>query len=573
MPPAADRCAAVLVEFLYSRERASAARRAGIEVAMQRDRMEYDVVIVGAGPAGLAAAIRLKQLAAGAGGELAVCVVEKGSEVGAHILSGAVFEPRALAELLPDWRARGAPLVTPAGADRFLYLTARRALRLPTPPQMRNHGNYIISLGNLCRWLAQQAEVLGVEIYPGFAAAEVLYDDAGRVRGIATGAMGIGKDGEPTARYQPGVELLARETLIAEGCRGSLAKQLIARFGLSDGSDPQTYAIGIKELWEVAPARHQPGLVLHTVGWPLASDTYGGSFLYHLEENQVAVGFVVGLDYQNPHLNPFEEMQRFKTHPAIRPFFEGGRRIAYGARALNEGGFQSIPRLDFPGGALIGCAAGFVNVPKIKGSHTAMKSGMVAAETVFARLAGDVGAEFGRALERSWVWDELYRVRNIRPSFRFGLLPGIAYSALDTFVLRGRAPWTFHHHPDHTQLMPAGVMPPIDYPRPDGEITFDRLSSVFISNTNHEEDQPPHLKLRDPAKAIAVNYALYDSPEQRYCPAGVYEIVREGEGAAPRLQINAQNCVHCKTCDIKDPEQNIDWVVPEGGGGPNYPNM
>ena len=540
---------------------------------MQRDRMEYDVVIVGAGPAGLAAAIRLKQLAAAAGGEVAVCVVEKGSEVGAHILSGAVFEPRALAELLPDWRNRGAPLLTPAGEDRFLYLTTRRALPLPTPPQMRNHGNYIISLGNLCRWLAQQAEALGVEIYPGFAAAEILYDDNGRVRGIATGAMGIGKDGEPTARYQPGVELVARETLIAEGCRGSLAKILIGRFGLADGRDPQTYAIGIKELWEVAPARHRPGLVIHTIGWPLASDTYGGSFIYHLEDSQVAVGFVIGLDYQNPYLNPFEEMQRFKTHPAIRPVFEGGRRIAYGAKALNEGGFQSIPRLDFPGGALIGCAAGFVNVPKVKGSHTAMKSGMVAAETVFARLRGNGGAEFGRALEQSWVWDELYRVRNIRPSFRFGLLPGLAYSALDTFVLRGRAPWTFHHRPDHTQLMPASVMAPIDYPRPDGQVTFDRLSSVFISNTNHEEDQPPHLKLRDPRKAIEVNYALYDSPEQRYCPAGVYEIVRDGDGGAPRLQINAQNCVHCKTCDIKDPEQNIDWVVPEGGGGPNYPNM
>jgi electron-transferring-flavoprotein dehydrogenase len=540
---------------------------------VEREQMQYDVVIVGAGPAGLAAAIRLKQLAAAADRELGVCVVEKGSEVGAHILSGAVFEPRALNELIPDWRERGAPLNTPARDDRFLLLTAGRALRLPTPPQMHNHGNYIISLGNLCRWLAQQAEELGVEIYPGFAAAAVLYDDQGRVRGVATGDMGIGKDGKPTERYQPGVELLASETLFAEGCRGSLSKTLIERFHLRDGHDPQTYAIGLKELWEIAPGRHQAGLVIHTVGWPMDNATYGGSFLYHLENNQVSVGYVIGLDYKNPFLNPFEEFQRFKTHPAIQPFFEGGRRVAYGARALNEGGFQSIPRLDFPGGALTGCAAGFVNVPKIKGSHTAMKSGMVAAEAVFARLNGNPAASVRQALDQSWVWDELYQVRNIRPSFRGGLWVGLAYSAFDTFVLRGRAPWTFHHHPDHTQLRPAGQASRIAYPRPDGKISFDRLSSVFISNTNHEEDQPPHLKLRDPAKAIAVNYRLYDSPEQRYCPAGVYEIVQEGETGEKRLQINAQNCVHCKTCDIKDPEQNIDWVVPEGGGGPNYPNM
>jgi len=540
---------------------------------IERERMEYDVVIVGAGPSGLAAAIRLKQLAAAAGSDLAVCIVEKGSEVGAHILSGAVFEPRALNELIPDWRERGAPLVTPAAADRFLYLTERRAIRLPTPPQMHNRGNYIISLGNLCRWLAQQAEELGVEIYPGFAAAEVLYDEAGRVRGVATGDMGIGRDGEPTDRYTPGVELIARETLFAEGCRGSLTKTLVARFGLRDGSDPQTYGIGLKELWEVPPAQHQPGLVVHTVGWPLASDTYGGSFLYHLENNQVAVGFVVGLDYWNPFLNPFEEFQRFKTHPAIRRYFEGGRRISYGARAISEGGFQSVPRLDFPGGALIGDTAGFLNVPKIKGSHTAMKSGMVAAETVFARLNGDGAAEVRRAIEASWIWPELYRVRNIRPSFRLGLWGGIAYSAFDTYVMGGRAPWTFHHHPDNKSLVPASSAPPIDYPRPDGKISFDRLSSVFISNTNHEEDQPAHLKLRHPEKAITVNYRLYDSPEQRYCPAGVYEIVEDAGTGGKRLQINAQNCVHCKTCDIKDPLQNIDWVVPEGGGGPNYPNM
>ncbi len=538
---------------------------------MPREQMKYDVVIVGAGPSGLAAAIRLKQLAAAAEREIAVCIVEKGSEVGAHILSGAVFEPRALAELFPDWRERGAPLVTPATEDRFLFLTKRRAFRLPTPPQMNNHGNYIISLGNLCRWLAQEAEGLGVEIYPGFAAAEVLYDKEGRVRGVATGDMGIGKDGEPTARYQPGVELRARETLFAEGCRGSLTKTLVERFHLRDGIDPQTYAIGIKELWEVTPERHQPGLVIHTVGWPLDSATYGGSFLYHLENRQVAIGFVIGLDYRNPFLNPFEELQRFKTHPAIRPTFAEGRRIAYGARALNEGGFQSIPRLDCPGGALVGCAAGFLNVPKIKGNHTAMKSGMVAAETVFRRLAGE-NVQVRKALEDSWVWEELRQVRNIRPGFHRGLLAGLAHAALDTYLLRGAAPWTFHHHPDYAQLMPASAARRIEYPRPDGKITFDRLSSVFISNTNHEEDQPAHLRLRDPEKAIAVNYRLYDSPEQRYCPTGVYEIVQD-EGGAPRLQINAPNCVHCKTCDIKDPEQNIDWVVPEGGGGPNYPNM
>jgi electron-transferring-flavoprotein dehydrogenase len=540
---------------------------------VEREQMAYDVVVVGAGPSGLAAAIRLKQLAMAAGSELAVCVVEKGSEVGAHILSGAVFEPRALDELIPDWRERGAPLNTPAVEDRFLYLTRNRAFRLPTPPPMHNRGNYIISLGNLCRWLAAQAEALGVEIYPGFAAAEVLYGEDGRVRGVATGDMGIGKDGKPTERYTPGVELVARETLFAEGCRGSLTKTLFARFRLREGCDPQTYGIGIKELWEIAPERHRPGLVIHTVGWPMDRATYGGSFLYHLEDRQVAVGFVIGLDYRNPFLNPFEEFQRFKTHPAIGPTFEGGRRIAYGARALSEGGFQAIPRLDFPGGAVVGDAAGFLNVPKIKGSHTAMKSGMAAAEAVFARLSGTAGARVGEAVRRSWIWDELYRVRNIRPSFHFGLWGGLAYAAFDTLVLRGRAPWTMHHRPDHAQLIPAAQARRIDYPRPDGKTSFDRLSSVFISNTNHEEDQPSHLRLRDPAKAIAINYRLYDSPEQRYCPAGVYEIVEDAGTGEKRLQINAPNCVHCKTCDIKDPEQNIDWVVPEGGGGPNYPNM
>jgi electron-transferring-flavoprotein dehydrogenase len=542
----------------------------------QREFMEYDVVIVGAGPAGLASAIRLRQLAAEHGAELSVCVLEKGSEVGAHILSGAVLEPRALNELIPDWQARGAPLDTPAREDRFLYLTAARALRLPTPPQMHNAGNYIISLGNLCRWLAGEAEALGVEIYPGFAAAEVLYRDDGSVQGVATGDLGIGRDGQPTERFQAGMELRARQTVFAEGCRGSLTKTLFERFDLRRGADPQTYGIGIKELWEVDPVRSQPGTVVHTVGWPLDHATYGGSFLYHLSGNQFAVGFVVGLDYRNPYLSPFEEFQRFKTHPAIRPVFEGGRRIAYGARALSEGGYQSLPRLTFPGGMLVGDAAGFLNVPKIKGTHTAMKSGMTAAEALFEHLQADGGREvagYPQRLRATWVWDELRRVRNIRPSFRWGLYGGIAYSALDTYLLRGRAPWTLHHHADHTQLRKASECTPIEYPKPDGKVSFDRLSSVFISNTNHEEDQRCHLTLRDASVPIAVNLALYDAPEQRYCPAGVYEIVRDEQGANPRLQINAQNCVHCKTCDIKDPTQNIHWVVPEGGGGPNYPNM
>ncbi len=538
--------------------------------------MEFDVVIVGAGPAGLAAAIRLKQLAAEEGRGLSVCVLEKGSEVGAHILSGAVIEPRALDELLPDWAERGAPLKTPASCDRFLLLTRRMALRLPTPRQMGNHGNYIISLGNLCRWLGEQAAGLGVEIFPGFAAAEVLYDEAGAVKGVATGDMGVGRDGRPTPNYQPGVELVASQTLFAEGCRGSLTKGLFERFNLREGVDPQTFGIGLKELWEVAPENHRLGEVVHTVGWPLDWRTYGGSFVYHLEDNQVAVGFVVGLDYDNPYLDPYQEFQRFKTHPAIRPLFEGGRRIGYGARALNEGGLQSIPRLTFPGGALIGCTAGFMNVPKIKGSHTAMKSGMVAAESVFESLGAGAGGEvlaYQDNLRESWVWEELYRVRNIRPGFRFGMLAGLAYAALDTYVLRGRAPWTFGHHADHSRLEEASKAKVIDYPAPDGKVTFDLMSSVYLSNTNHEEDQPVHLRLADESVAIDVNLARYDAPERRYCPAGVYEIVRDGEGGAPRLQINAQNCIHCKACDIKDPTQNITWTVPEGGGGPNYPNM
>jgi electron-transferring-flavoprotein dehydrogenase len=542
---------------------------------MQREAMEFDVVIVGAGPAGLSAAIRLKQIAAATAREISVCVLEKGSEVGAHILSGAVIEPTALNELLPDWRERGAPLDTPAGEDRFLFLTERRAIKLPTPPQMHNHGNFVVSLGNFVRWLGREAEALGVEIYPGFAAAELLFDETGRIAGVATGDMGIRRDGTPGPDHQPGMELRAPYTLFAEGSRGSLTKQLTERLRLRDESGPQTYAIGIKELWELPKGSHQPGRIEHTIGWPLPRDVYGGSFLYHWGENFLSYGFVIGLDYANPYLSPFEEMQRFKLHPAMRETFEGAKRIGYGARALNEGGFQSIPRLAYPGGATIGCAAGFLNVPKIKGTHTAMKSGMCAAEAVAEALAGDRPAVlegYARRLEQSWVWPELRAARNIRPGFqKFGFWGGLANAAFETYVTRGRSPWTLAHHTDHGATRPAENFAPIAYPKPDGVLTFDRLSSVFLSNTNHAEDQPAHLKLRDPAKAIAVNWDRYRSPETRYCPAAVYEVV--GDGEARRLQINAQNCVHCKTCDIKDPTQNIDWVTPEGGGGPNYVNM
>ncbi len=535
-----------------------------------REQMEFDVVIVGAGPSGLAAAIRLKQLAPDA----AVCVVEKGSEVGAHILSGAIIEPRALDELLPDWRAMGAPLTTEAVEDRFLYLFAGSSVRLPTPPTMHNKGNWISSLGDVCRWLGQQAEGLGVEIYPGFAASEVLEED-GRVVGIATGDMGITREGEAGANFARGMELRATYTIFAEGCRGSLTKRLMERFDLRAGREPQTYGIGIKELWEIPKEHHKPGLVIHTIGWPVDSATYGGSFLYHWGENYVSYGYVVGLDYSNPYLSPFEEMQRLKTHRDMRVHFEGGRRIAYGARAISEGGWQSMPKLTFPGGCLVGDTAGFLNVPKIKGTHTAMKSGMLAAEAVAEALAGERAAEpvrYETLMRESWLAKELWGVRNIRPSFaKFGLWGGLAYAAVETYLLRGMAPWTLSHpHADNETLKPASACQPISYPKPDGKISFDRLSSVFISNTNHEENQPVHLRLRDPAKAISLNWATYRSPETRYCPAGVYEIVGAEEGT-PRLQINAQNCVHCKTCDIKDPSQNIDWVTPEGGGGPTYP--
>ena len=549
----------------------------------EREFMEYDVVIVGAGPAGLAAAIRLKQLCSENSKDFSVCVVEKGSEVGAHILSGAVMDARAINELFPDWKALGAPLNQAVTEDRFLFLSEASSLRVPQwmlPTCFKNHGNYVISLANLCRWLGQQAEAVGVEIYPGFAATEVLFNDdgsaKGSVKGIATGAMGIGKTGEHTARYAQGMELRAKYTLFAEGCRGQLGKGLQQRFKLNEGRDAQIYGIGLKELWEVKPDKHQPGLVVHSAGWPLARDTYGGSFLYHMENNLVAVGFVVGLAYSNPYLSPFEEFQRYKTHPAIRGYFAGGKRIAYGARALTVGGLQSLPKLTFPGGALIGDDAGFLNAARIKGSHAAIKSGMLAAQSAFDALAagrtGDELTSYPQAFEKSWLFDELYKARNFKPWMAKGLYSGTLMVGIDQVVFGGKAPWTLHHqHADHETLKQKTAVAPIDYPKPDGVLTFDRLSSVFVSNTNHEEDQPAHLTLKNSQVPITINLALYDAPEQRYCPAGVYEIVQEVSG--PRLQINAQNCVHCKTCDIKDPTQNIEWVAPEGGGGPNYSNM
>ncbi|MBD3613039.1 electron transfer flavoprotein-ubiquinone oxidoreductase [Kingella kingae] len=550
---------------------------------LERDSMAYDVVIVGAGVAGLSVAIRLKQLAAKQEREISVCVLEKGSEVGAHILSGAVIDPRALSELFPNWQELGAPLQRSVERDEIWFLTQDKSWQMPiVPPSFQNHGNYIISLGLLCKWLAEQAEQLGVEIYAGFAAAEVLYHENGAVKGVATGNMGVGKDGEPTDSFQLGMELHAQQTIFAEGARGSLSKQIIKQFQLDKHCQAQTYGLGIKEIWEVPAEQCRAGTVIHTMGYPLDSQTYGGSFIYHLDNNQIALGLVVGLDYQNPYLSPFEELQRLKLHPKVRAMLEGGRRIAYGARALVEGGLQSLPKLSFAGGVLVGDAAGFLNVPRIKGSHTAMKSAMLAAEAIFPLLEnseqeqpahGKTAARYQGLFENSWLYQELHAARNIRPAFKWGLLPAMAYTALEQYVFKGRTPWTLKHHgSDASSLQLAANCTPIDYPKPDGKLTFDRLSSVFLANVSHEENQPAHLQLLRPDDAIAVNWQQYASPETRYCPAGVYEIVQE-QGAEPRLQINAANCIHCKTCDIKDPTQNIQWNCPEGGSGPNYGAM
>jgi electron-transferring-flavoprotein dehydrogenase len=549
-----------------------------------RESMEYDVVIVGAGPAGLATAIRLKQLAAEKGVEVSVVVLEKGSEPGAHILSGAIMDPRALNELIPDWKEKGAPLNQAVTADQFLFLNESGAKSTPDfflPDCFKNHGNYIISLGNVVKWMAQQAEGLGVEIFPGFAAAEVLYDEKGAVKGVATGNHGVGKDGEPTDAFQLGMELHGKYTIFAEGARGSLGRQLIARFKLDQGRDPQSYGIGLKELWEVAPDKRKPGLVVHTAGWPLDPSTYGGSFLYHLDNGQVELGFVVGLDYANPWLSPFEEFQRWKTHPSIRPTLEGGKRLGYGARAITAGGILSLPKTVFPGGAFVGCEAGYLNASRIKGSHAAIKTGMLAAEAAFEALqtgrSGDELVAYPQAFDQSWLHTELDKARNFKQWFKKGRTTATLMTGIEQWLLPKLGfkapPWTLHREkPDHLYLRPAAEFAPITYPKPDGVITFDRLGSVFISNTNHSEDQPAHLTLKDPSVPVKVNLATYAGPESRYCPAGVYEFVKNPDDS-DRLQINAQNCVHCKTCDIKDPTQNIVWVVPEGGGGPNYVGM